>query len=112
MARKYWNPISDDLTVEEATKVLNRFQLASFHYFNKNGINARWTELGDRIMAAADADRCKNGAWLAYGPFGYLEQQLRKLAFKKQFKVSELMIILKMIEETMQRGEEFLANLD
>ena len=112
MARTYFNPISDPLTRDEATRKLNRFDLARFHYFNANGVHAEWTKLGNDIMAAADAGRCKNGAWVAYGPIGYFDQQLFKMTCRKQFKVSELMIIVKLIDETIAKGREFLANLD
>ena len=88
-----------------------RFDLAKFHMFNPNGIAAEWKALGDAIMEAAEAGRCKNGAWIAYGPIGHYQDELMRLSRAKQFKVSDLTVILGLIRQTIERGQEFLDSL-
>lgn len=100
-----------ETATEEEAKKWGRFDYARFHMFNPNGVANQWKDLGDRIIQAADEGKCKTGAWVAYGPFGHFHDQLMKLSTAKQFKASEITVIVKLIKDTIAKGEAFLKEI-
>lgn len=103
-AKLNWN----DCTAEEAKK-LNLAKLAKFHYFNDNGVRAEWKAFGDLILTAHQEGIVAGGFYYAYGPSGYHEEQLYKLASaKSSFKSFDLHYTVSSIREQIARGTERL----
>ena len=98
-------PFYDDITADEAAKRYNNKELAYFHNHNPNGVRADWKKLSDRLIAFGRG-------YLAYGDVGYLDQRLNNLASYKRQRVNgrDLKIVVEMIRETIERGEQFLAD--
>lgn len=98
----YW--YDNTLTADQAAKTLTNVELARFHNHNDNGIRAEWRELGDRLIAFGRG-------YLAYGDNGYLSGELDKLSHfdRKRVGTIELNVVIKMIRDTIERGNAFLA---
>lgn len=97
-------PMYDDITAEEAAKRYSNRDLALFHKFNANGVRAEWTKLSDRLIKFGRG-------YAAYGDYGYLSTELDRVAdiYRKRVNTIELNVIIKMIRETIERGNAFLA---
>ena len=97
-------PMYDNITAEQAAKRYSNRDLALFHKFNGNGIRAEWSKLSDRLIAFGRG-------YAAYGDIGYLSNELDRLADynRKRIDTIELTVIIKMIRETIERGNAFLA---
>jgi hypothetical protein len=97
-------PVYDNITAEEAAKRYSNHALATFHYFNDNGIRAEWSELGSRLLAFGRG-------YLAYGDTGYYNERLYALARyeRKRVNPNELWAIVSGIRKTIERGNAFLA---
>lgn len=95
-------PITAQIDADKAARVLCNRDLAQFHFYNPNGVRARWSELSDRLIAFGKG-------YAAYGDSGYLYQQLGKLARAQRVGKHDLQATIKCIEHTIARGEAFLA---
>jgi hypothetical protein len=97
-------PVYDNITAEEAAKRYSNHDLATFHYFNDNGIRAEWSALGNRLLAFGRG-------YLAYGDTGYYSERLYALARyeRKRVNPNELWAIISGIRKTIERGNAFLV---
>lgn len=96
------NPFTADLTPSEALRVFNNRELAQFHAYNPNGVMARWSALGSRLLAFGRG-------FLAYGDTGYYYDELTRMARQQRVNRSGLLATIHLIERTIERGEAFLA---
>ena len=97
-------PMYDNITAEQAAKRYSNRDLALFHKFNDNGIRAEWSKLSERMIAFGRG-------YAAYGDIGYLSTELDKLADynRKRIDTIQLNVIIKMIRDTIDKGNAFLA---
>lgn len=98
-------PFREDITAEQAAKRFSNKDLAIFHNHNPNGIAAEWAELGDRLVAFGRG-------FFAYGDMGFLANELRRLSDYKRKRVNsiELSVVIKLIRQTIDQGNKFLAD--
>lgn len=97
-------PMYDNITAEQAAKRYSNRDLALFHKFNPNGIQAEWSDLSDRLIKFGRG-------YLAYGDIGYTSDKFNKLTHWSRKRVNriELKVIISMIRDTIDQGNAFLA---
>lgn len=99
------HPHDPALTALQASASLSNRDLATFHYFNPNGIVAEWNHLSDRLL---DFGR----GYLAYGATGFYRDELYRMSQQKRVHHFSLCAVLNGIRRTIERGEAFLAEND
>ena len=97
-------PMYDNITAEQAANRYSNRDLAAFHKFNPNGIQAEWSALSDRLIKFGRG-------YLAYGDIGYLSTEFDKLTHwdRKRVNTIKLKVIISMIRDQIAKGNAFLA---
>ncbi len=85
----------------------------SFHYFNPNGLYARWRSVCDRISGAVNAGKVPFGWIIAYGSFNhYAVDRFTALADKRRVRRIALEVALDGLRRDIETAEGKLASLE
>lgn len=79
-----------------------------FHYFNPNGVNAKFDTLRDVIVNHVDMGQLPNGYYVAYGSLSGAGDKMADLVSKvlddKRVGAITLAVAVKMLEEHIERA--------
>ena len=99
--------------IDEATAASNSWsnvQIVKFHYFNPNGLYAKWRAMTKTISDFVDAGVIPSGWLLAYGSFSdYSANHLAELNDYKRINGTKLSVVLESLRDDIERGYNKLA---
>ena len=85
-------------------------ELAQFHYFNPNGLNAKKRAVDEQIDKLVDEGLAKSGAMIAYGGLNcFYTDLIAKVAISNRVGRIELAVIIEGLERDIQKAKDFIA---
>ena len=97
-------------TATDTSDLKTNREIADFHYFNPNGLHARWRNNNERIWELIEAGTLGYGYYLTDGAGNYHRaDNIAELATKRRVNTIALSVAIKLLEEHTEAQEATIA---